>query len=142
MAASLLRRARTTHVSSGAVRAWASSGFRHREPLLLVDRAELQVAYYDGGARYSSSSAVSGFREASLSRFITTCTASQVSLQLLWKESIGFFRPHSVRGLASQSAPQLRQQVQEEVRSQHFEVFMFSFLNTGMAIWLASVKTV
>jgi hypothetical protein len=138
MAASLLRRARTTHV-----RAWASSGFRHREPRLLADRAELQVAYYEGGACYSSSSAVSGFREASLlSRFITTCTASQVSLQLLRKESIGFLRPHSVRGLASQSAPQLRQQVQEEVRSQHLEVFMFCFLNTGIAIWLASVKTV
>ncbi|KAG0613317.1 hypothetical protein M758_6G094000 [Ceratodon purpureus] len=104
MAASLLRR-KTTHVartSGDLLRAWASA-----ETRLLADRAELEIAHC--GARYSSSSAVSGYREVSRCSF-----ASQGSSQLARRDSIVFLLPQSARGLASQTAPQLRQQVQEE----------------------------
>ena len=109
MAASLLRRARA-HVAPAAVRACACAS------RLLADCAELAVA--SSGARFSSSSAVSGSgREASssLDRFGPR-TVSQASAQLLRTESIAFLVPHSVRGIASQPARLLRQQVQEEVR--------------------------
>lgn len=115
MAAFLLRRART-HVASGAVRSWTSaSASRYHQSRLLADRAEFEVVHC--GARYSSSSAVSGYREVLVNRFIIPCSTSKASSpQLLRKESVAFLLPHSVRGLASQSAPLLRQQVQDEVR--------------------------